>query len=96
MKYNFLKEKISKGAHASRKSWGSCKVIRAAVDADYDFINYPVQGLFVTDCILAECDCRISIYNPSEDDLEAEDWEIRKAQDFVGAVHDDGLKNGLG
>ena len=76
MQYNFLKDKISKGLPATRKSWGDCKIVRAAVEGDYDFINYPPTGLFVTDCPKRECDCKIAIYNPSKEDLAADDWVI--------------------
>jgi hypothetical protein len=67
---------LSDTKRASRGSWDTCKVIRNARESDIDYINYPIENILVSDCDMARCDCKIAIYNPSKEDLEAKDWMI--------------------
>lgn len=77
MNYETAKEKILKeNLVITKSSWGLCKTIRQATLADEDYINYPHQGVIVEDCSHRNCDCKIAIHQPAEEDKKAEDYVI--------------------
>lgn len=80
MKYDFAKEKMSQGIPMARTSWeNKCRIVRAAIESDYEYLNYPTTGEFVDDCSARECDCKIVLFRPSLDDIAADDWQEMKA-----------------
>ncbi len=76
LSYKEVMSCLSESKKASRRSWDTCKVIRLAKESDVDYINYPIEGILVSDCDMARCDCKIAIYQPSQEDLDATDWMI--------------------
>lgn len=76
MTYNEVQQKIISGEKAIREKWGECRHIRLAVESDEEYINYPYKGLIVQDCNKTECDCKISIFHASTEEMVANDWII--------------------
>ncbi len=74
--YKQVQEQIFSGKKATREKWGTCRHIRAAIESDEEFINYPYKGLIVQDCNKVECDCAIFIYRPTTEEMSANDWII--------------------
>lgn len=76
MNYEQAKEKINEGNHITAQRWALCKILRKATEADVDYINFPPEGLIVESCENRNCDCKIAIHNPTEEDLESDDYVI--------------------
>lgn len=76
MTYKEVQEQIVAGKSAIREKWGECKHIRSAIESDEEFINYPHKGLIVQDCDKTNCDCKISIFHASTEEMTANDWII--------------------
>lgn len=74
--YTTAESEVKSGGTVGRAKWDACKIIRNAVEGDEDYINYPHKGLMVSDCRDHSCDCKIAIYNPTEEDKKATDWKI--------------------
>jgi hypothetical protein len=59
-----------------RDAWPEAKKVRAANIADMDFINVTaIDNVYVEDCP-KKMDCQVRIWNPTKEDLEADDYEI--------------------
>ncbi len=77
LNYGEAKNAVIQGHSVTRPSWGNCKKIRPYVESDADFIDVgDTSELIVEDCERKECDCRIGIWVPVEDDRTAADYLI--------------------
>lgn len=76
MNLDQAKEKVKEGNHVTNLAWGACKIIRSAQESDVEYINFPPEGLIVEDCEQKICDCKIAIFQPTEEDLKSTDYII--------------------
>lgn len=77
MTYTSAKEEIKRGAKVRRPSWARGRHLRMGNEGDRDFIDQDnIEGMIVDDCPQRHCDCEICIYNPTPEDLVAEDFEV--------------------
>lgn len=78
MTYKQIQHELNEGKKVFRSEWEDCKYVRKAVESDVEFINYPVENIIVEDCSKRQCDCRIVIYQPTKEDMVANDWFVLK------------------
>lgn len=77
MNYETAKKKIlEEDIKVTKHSWNLCKLLRKGTEADLEYTNYTVTDQVVEDCTDRICDCKIAIFQPTEDDLIAEDYVI--------------------
>ncbi len=74
MTWKQIQNEINAGKKVFRAEWDDCRYVRKAIESDVEFINYPVEGVAVEDCNRRECDCKIAIFQPSKEDMVANDW----------------------
>lgn len=76
MNFSEAEQHVKAGGEARRDTWNDGQKIRLSHIGDNDFINYDkLDGLIVLECPNRKCDCHVCIFNPSEDDKKAEDWQ---------------------
>lgn len=64
------------GSCFRRPGWEDKKKVRAANEGDKDFIGIDsIENIFVEDCV-KPMDCAIRIWQPTEEDKRADDYEI--------------------
>lgn len=78
MNYDEAIKEAENGSVITRESWDECRIVRKAAEGDYEFINYPVEGVMVDACAQRQCDCKIIIYRSNKEEREATDWIIKQ------------------
>lgn len=78
MTWKQIQHEINSGNKVFRAEWDDCKYVRKAMEADVEYINYPPEGVIVEDCNQRLCDCKIAIYQPTTEDMVANDWFVLK------------------
>lgn len=77
MNYIAAVEAIMKdGQTIIKHTWDCCKTIRRGTGADIEYTNYLVEELIVEDCSNRNCECKIAIWQPTEEDKKADDYII--------------------
>lgn len=78
--FDEIKCKIRSGRKmkSRRTSWGDCKIIRSWQESDEDFVPglANTKDVIMEECDQKVCDCRISVFAPTQDDLDAQDYII--------------------
>lgn len=75
--YNEAILAMEEGHSMRREGWDDCKIIRTHIISDYDSINVDsLQGFIIEDCKKKVCDCSVGVYQPTDEDKKATDWQI--------------------
>lgn len=76
--YSEAIDRVLSGSVLSRPKWGNCRIIRRGEERDRDHMLdvEKIEKYVIDDCQKRTCDCAISAFAPTQDDIQADDYYL--------------------